>query len=261
VVSTGTAFLFEFAKDGILSVPTIVTNKHVIAGAKNGRIIFSKQAREGHRLDNEKIVVDLNDFDKGWLLHPDPDVDLAVLPIPNVLRGLKTQNIEPYIAILGIVNIPTPEEWNQLSPVEEVTIIGYPNGIWDEHNNLPITRRGITATPANKDYLGKKEFLIDAAIFSGSSGSPVFIINEGGYGTEQGFVMGNRYLFLGIVHAVYQYETTGEISIEDIPTISKPVARSRIPNNLGLVIKSTKLLEFEAMMRAELIQRQKHSAP
>lgn len=36
-------------------------------------------------------------------------------------------------------------------------------------------RRGITATNINFDYNGKKEFVIDAACFPGSSGFPVFI--------------------------------------------------------------------------------------
>jgi hypothetical protein len=28
-------------------------------------------------------------------------------------------------------------------------MIGYPNGIWDAKNNLPVIRKGITATHAN----------------------------------------------------------------------------------------------------------------
>ncbi len=44
-------------------------------------------------------------------------------------------------------------------------MIGYPNGIWDEANNMPIIRRGITATHPNFNYNGKPEFMIDAACF------------------------------------------------------------------------------------------------
>lgn len=71
-------------------------------------------------------------------------------------------------------------------------MIGYPNGLWDSQNNLPIIRRGITATSVKKDYNGKKEFLIDAAVFPGSSGSPVFIFNEGSYSVPGGFSNGHQ---------------------------------------------------------------------
>lgn len=52
-------------------------------------------------------------------------------------------------------------------------MVGYPDGIWDEFNNQPIVRRGITATHPKNDFNGKGEFLIDAVCFPGSSGSPV----------------------------------------------------------------------------------------
>jgi hypothetical protein len=44
---------------------------------------------------------------------------------------------------------------------------------------LPISprffRRGMTATPPQLDYCGRPTFLIDASVFGGSSGSPVFL--------------------------------------------------------------------------------------
>ena len=49
----------------------------------------------------------------------------------------------------------------------------------DEVNNKPVVRKGITATDIRLDYNGRKEFLIDAACFHGSSGSPVFLRKMG----------------------------------------------------------------------------------
>jgi len=60
-------------------------------------------------------------------------------------------------------------------------MVGYPIGLWDEKNNYPIFRKGITATHPANDYNGKSEFMIDAACFPGSSGSPVYIIDELNY--------------------------------------------------------------------------------
>lgn len=36
--------------------------------------------------------------------------------------------------------------------------------------------------------------------------------------------------------------------MEEIPTINKPIARSLIPNNLGIVVKSTRLKDFESLL-------------
>ena len=60
--------------------------------------------------------------------------------------------------------------------VEDVLMIGYPNGLWDTTHNMPIIRRGTIATDIKLDYNEKKEFVIDAACFPGSSGSPVLFI-------------------------------------------------------------------------------------
>jgi len=55
----------------------------------------------------------------------------------------------------------------ELSAIEDIIMIGYPDGIWDSINNQPIIRRGITATQPKNNFNGKQEFLIDAACFPG----------------------------------------------------------------------------------------------
>ena len=72
--------------------------------------------------------------------------------------------------------IPTKENLQDLSALEELVMVGYPIGLWDERNNFPIFRKGFTAChPAidfNEDGIG----LIDMACFPGSSGSPIYIL-------------------------------------------------------------------------------------
>jgi hypothetical protein len=34
--------------------------------------------------------------------------------------------------------IPSEEVYKDLNAVEEILMIGYPNGLWDEINNLPL---------------------------------------------------------------------------------------------------------------------------
>ena len=128
-------------------------------------------------------------------------------------------------------------------------MIGYPNGIWDSVNNMPIFRKGTTATNPLIDYNGKKEIMIDIAAFPGSSGAPVLIFNEGGYRDKKGnMYWGNsRIILLGVLYAGPQATATGEIIMT--PNIQRPIAVSHIPNNLGLVIKSERILELEKLFK------------
>src|SRR5690606_32118899 len=114
--------------------------------------------------------------------------------------------------------IMSDEELDQLTALEDIIMIGYPNGIWDSVNNLPIMRRGITATHPKMDFNGKPEFMIDAACFPGSSGSPIILLNEGSYRTQDSIVMGSRVKLLGVLYAGPVSTVTGNIQVVNIPT-------------------------------------------
>ena len=112
---------------------------------------------------------------------------------------------------------------------------------------MPIVRKGITATNISYDYNGKKEFLIDAASFPGSSGSPVLICNVGGYRDKKGNLnWGNsRVFFVGVLYAGPQLTITGDIRIVTVPELQqKAMSVASIPNNLGFIIKSQRILDF-----------------
>lgn len=94
---------------------------------------------------------------------------------------------------------------------------------------------------------GKKEFLIDAACFPGSSGSPVLICDVGGYRDKQGNLNlgSSRELLLRILYAGPQLTVTGDIKVVTIPNMQQKVlAVSHIPNNLGYIIKSERIMDF-----------------
>lgn len=98
-------------------------------------------------------------------------------------------------------------------------MIGYSSGIWDSTHNLPIIRKGITTTYPKLAFNGKAEFLIDAACFPGSSGSPVFLANIGSYINKNGSVcIGSSIALLGTMYAGPQYLVTGEMEVSKIPT-------------------------------------------
>ena len=116
-------------------------------------------------------------------------------------------------------NLPRAEEWSTLTALEDVVIVGYPDNIWDSVNNL-----GVTATHPKIDYEGRSEFLI-AAIYPGSSGSPVFLYNR-----EK--VMWGQELNLFRQTKASRHNLCGISPCEmkrPIPTVSMSM-----PNNLGV---------------------------
>lgn len=248
-ISTGTGFFCRFADKGEQHVPAIVTNKHVIEGARRGQFHLHRANAEGEPLPLESTPILIEDFSKSWILHPEKDVDLCIMPIAGLLNQAHQQGHRFFYIPLDKSLIPTSEELVGLTAMEDVVMIGYPNGIWDEINNMPIIRRGITATHPNLNYNGNPEFMIDAACFPGSSGSPVFLFNQGSYPDKLGNLnIGNRIKLLGVLYAGPQHTATGEIEIVNVPTQQRAVAFSRIPNNLGSVIKSQKLSDFETIL-------------
>jgi hypothetical protein len=56
-----------------------------------------------------------------------------------------------------------------------------------------------------------------------------------------------RVKLLGILYAGPQHTATGEIEIVDVPVAQRPVLIARIPNNLGIVIKSELLRDFDTV--------------
>lgn len=245
--SIGTAFFFHFKIDENKQLPVLVTNKHVVAGATSGTFFIHEQA---HDLEGKSIPaqsstgISLADFGSHWIGHPGT-VDLCAMPFEPLRREARTKGIEPYYLALDESIIPSQEALQQLSALEDVVMVGYPIGLWDSVNNLPVLRRGITASHPAADFCGQPIALADIAAFPGSSGSPVFILNEGIYATQKGTVVGSRVLLLGVLFAGPQFTADGTIQIVDIPTAT-PIARTSIPSHLGYYVKASEILRLKA---------------
>lgn len=245
-ISTGTGFHFYLFPQGNISVPVIITNKHVVKDATQVTLYISTCDENKNPIFGKHEQITLTDFQNEVVPHPNNEVDLAAIRIAKVFNEMRSNGLRPFFIGIGKTDLPSDSDLSSLSALENIIMIGYPNGLWDTSNNLPILRRGITATPVYMDYNGRKEFIIDAACFPGSSGSPVFIYNEGPYTTRAGnMVMGERLLLVGILYAGPQYRANGEIIVEAIPTAFRPVPITNIPTNLGFCIKSSRILEFE----------------
>lgn len=247
-LSVGTGFFYALNETGETNIPVIITNKHVVNASIKGRFVMTFKDAGGNPFMGRHRIFQLYDFASLWKQHPDSSVDLCAMPIGPLLRAAEQQGVELFYRNLDRSFLPSNDDIENMLGLEEVTMVGYPNGLWDAVNNLPIFRRGILATNIKADWNGKKEFLIDAACFPGSSGSPVLLFDIHSYRTKTGVVFGkSRVKILGVLYAGPQHTVEGEVKIVPVPTRQKPISVVEIPNNLGIVIKAERLLDFESM--------------
>lgn len=248
-VGTGFFFNFKVEKDSTKYIPVIITNKHVVNGATRIFLYFRKSIN-GIPENGNAIIYEIPNSPRTVIQHPSPNTDLVVIPIGQILQQIQKDNILVYTIAFSENEIPTNEfQKNEFKTFEEIFMIGYPNGLWDKTNNMPIVRKGITATPSYLDYNGKNEFLIDIAAFGCSSGSPIFQYNDSGYIDKRGTAKfgSSRLFLLGILYAGPLYTVNGEV-IKTIPGTSIEKVKSEVPMNLGYVIKSSEILEFKKVL-------------
>src|SRR5215212_3416876 len=147
-ISLGTGFFFKFLQAGDAGdthVPVIITNKHVIEGAQWGDFYLNIADETGAQIPGARERFRIGEFEAGWIKHPDSAVDLCFLPLGPVMRLFhQAQRKLIYFIALGTDTIPTAEQLAGLTALEDVVMVGYPTGIWDQVNNMPIIRRGIT---------------------------------------------------------------------------------------------------------------------
>lgn len=249
--SVGTAFFFTF-KDSACEFPVLVTNKHVVEGCAKGTFLLHEANQDGKPAGS--LTVAFENFDSQWIGHP-ADVDLCAMPIAPLLRAAQQQGKSVFRRSFTEDQIPTSGMLGSLMALEDVIMVGYPIGLWDSKNNLPILRRGITASHPVVDFEDRPEGLIDIAAFPGSSGSPVSILNQGSFATPKGISMRSRFLFLGILYGGPQYRADGTMEIVEIPTAQVPSVRTHIPIHIGTYIKSRELLEIKRVL-LELAKKQ-----
>ncbi|QWP74967.1 trypsin-like peptidase domain-containing protein [Lysobacter sp. K5869] len=250
---SGTGFFFNH-KIGGNEYLFVATNKHVVMGMREGRFSFLKQKDGQPTLgDGFNLHMGQQDWPKMWFGHPDANIDIAVCPLAPLLEFVKKQHgTDLFLRAVNTSMIPTPQQVTELDAVESVTFIGYPNGVWDSKNLLPVARRGTTASPIEVDFEGTPRFLIDASVFGGSSGSPVFILNHGSWATKEGgLVAGTRFYFVGVIAAVFFRTHLNQIIPVPIPTQVQPMAQQQEMIDLGIVFKARTVVEtIEACLKA-----------
>ncbi len=241
---TGTGFVFNYEKNDKQYL-FVVTNKHVIKNSIKGKLAFNLSDGEKPIL-GKVFTINYSNFESQWIGHPQDDIDVAIMPFAPVLNELYNKGVQIFFKSITSDLIPSDKLLREdIDAVEDIVFVGYPNDIYDRRNLLPVVRRGITATPVSIDFEGKPAFLIDASIFPGSSGSPVFLCNIGSYSPKgKGLIAGSRIFFLGIVASVFTRKDLNNIELIDIPTGKIPVVATTQMLDLGIVYKSIVIKEL-----------------
>lgn len=270
VTSVGTGFfyiyeisIFENGQEKKIEIATIVTNKHVVKDMETLTITLSLCPKDAVLTDT---AIGPNDFHQFFrvdnlqerlIYHPDSEVDVCIYPIAPILD--QVSQVSPAAKIRHTFlhkNFRLPDsEQAFIRPIESIVMIGYPNGLWDAVNNRPIARRGLTASHPLQAWNGKRQFVIDAACFPGSSGSPVFLFEDGMFRNGEGYSPGTRARLLGILFAGPLISQKGRLEERFIPTSTTLIPVVEGVMNLGYVAHIDTLDDLIPVLR-QIIERE-----
>ena len=242
----GTGFLYSFALPGG-DVVCLVSNRHILMDRPWIEIGFAQTTADGRRALQPANNIRVPAGALPVLGHPDPKVDLAIMPIGPLIQDLQTRGLDPFILVLGEGNWIPNDRAEALSVATDVVMVGFPNGLMDMANNLPVVRRGSLATPYRANYAGNRDFVVDIAAFGGSSGSPIFAFFNGMEATPQGMHMGGQAFYLiGVLHSGPVLDAEGSIVAKPVPTQSVVITQQMI--HLGYCAKIDLLADFHSAL-------------
>ena len=228
----GTSFVFRDAASPPEHQLFLVSNKHVIEGAEEGYLYFAEIGPDSKPIVGEPFFVKIDMFWMQWHGHPDPDVDVAVMPLSWQLDLIAQGGNRAFLRPITLGEVADQNVLQNLDVTAPVLFVGFPNGMFDQKHYLPIFRRGYVATAPDLDFNGRPVFLIDASVFPGSSGSPVFTVGDSLIGGTPALKL------LGIVAAVYTQPAEGRISWRPVPTNQEAISTVDQMIDLGIVFKA-----------------------
>lgn len=247
----GTGFIMSFSRDDKARVPVLITNGHVLDNAKIVSLCFTTADAQGNPIGKWAVGKAVAECYCKYhpLFRSQGDGDLCALAIAPFINDVISSGHKPMYKSIGMEMLATDADYAELMQLDEVAMVGYPNALIDSVNNQPIFRRGVLATSPSLDYDGNKEFLTDMATIGGSSGSPVLQISNGvSVNQRYGNIRiggGATCKLLGVHRGGFRYDAEGRLKKLSIPEADAIVSSTRIPINLGIVIKASRIRELK----------------
>lgn len=170
LISIGTGFLLERPLGENKHKLYLVSNRHVLVGPYTIIIRFNRRKNDRPNYD-DVLAFPITGIKNRVAEHQNKDIDIAVLDCTGLFIEFSNQIYYKYVRYEMLSDFKEDE----LSVAENVHFIGYPDGRYDQAHNLPLIRTGMISSHPKLDFNGLPQFVIDAQVFPGSSGSPVFI--------------------------------------------------------------------------------------
>lgn len=250
--SSGTCFLMLHTNASNEIFYAFATNKHVVDGFSSAKLVIGRRDQKSNNaLSFPPINLLIDDLQKYCIPHPDHAVDICLMPMNAFMNSPEQLLHANFCAIDTRMAYKAESLGDICTSIEDIIMIGYPNGLMDEAHCRPVVRAGITATDLRLDYNDTPDFMIDAACFPGCSGSPVFLRKLGlqkeqiPNGVNIGIVP--SYTFIGVLHSGPQLTIDGQFINKDIPTAVMPVPEVKTMMHLGHVTKAHKVVEMFSM--------------
>lgn len=234
ITSIGTGFLLARPIGEDKYKLYLISNKHILLETPNIAISFTCK-ENGKPQYGQKHEINIQGVDQLVQGHPNPQVDIAAMECTGIFIEMEEKIYYKYVDYSMLSEFNEPE----LSVAENVYFVGYPDGRYDMLNNLPLIRTGMIASRPQSDFNGLPEFVIDAQVFPGSSGSPVYIdLTFENFKNGQ-IVLGLRNLkLLGIVAMTMIRHN----KLQSVPVGTEFATQEVL--GLGIVFKSTTIKEL-----------------
>ncbi len=170
---TGTTFLLSqpLRKSPPVSLYVLVTASHVLNDINGDSAVINltwKQQDGAFKKVPHPIEIRQGGTNL-WMSHPRADVAVMIASLP---RGF-TDTLEAVPGTALLLDDDALKE-NDLRPGEELQCLGFPLGLESSAAGFPILRSGKIASFPVYPSQQAPEILIDARIFGGNSGGPVF---------------------------------------------------------------------------------------
>lgn len=215
----------------------LITNRHAVllrAGDKElhpETFTFHLRKIVDKSLEWEEVVLPRAQLFERARFHSDPDIDVAAIRVQDLITDRIAKKDAQYLQYYAVSRENFAGENNiDVQASDDVIVVGYPRGFYDEVNLFPIVKAGIVASRWGAHFSGKPYFLIDAKLFPGSSGSivvskPIDIVVRGGqllHSSEKQFA------FLGI-YSGEPFREGRTIEVEDL------IIKQKLGFNVGIV--------------------------